>query len=550
MVWKVKEWFEPYPKSVDRDNLRQELCRTAAPWAACGKDGKYVENLLQGYRVQVLSLNRELGVRVEKFPKLWTCKRCDRIYQGNEPTKCKCESTRFGQLPFVGYHGECGAIRPPYIASCPTHKEVKMVRPGGTARAEEIRFVCPICDRTLQRGFGFPPCSCGRGNTVFNVHRAASVYTPRTLVMINPPSTEKVAQIREAGGSDRALAWILSGLKAATLSETGTTVASFRASLRKQGISDALADLMVEKALESGDITDDADPIDLKDQQLVEAQQAAVNIALALIDSRVRIEDLAEATQPDSELGRKYRVSYPRAVEKLGLQGVEFIHSFPVLTGCYGYTRGDSDPGASRLVPFKNKKGDYVVYGDVAKTEALFVRLRPELVAEWLCGRGYCLDPWRDQKSARLSILRAISIPLAGSRTEPPTAGSTLLTLIHSYSHWFIRQIAVHAGIERTSLSEFLVPQHCGFFIYAASRGDFVLGGLQAVYETQLDSFLLELANSDFRCPLDPGCRRVSAACVACLHLGEPSCRYYNSYLSRQTLTGSQVAPTCDAKPA
>jgi hypothetical protein len=73
------------------------------------------------------------------------------------------------------------------------------------------------------------------GTYCFDVHRAASVYTPRTLVTINPPSVEKVAQIREAGGSDRALSWVLSGLKAATFQETSTTVASFRASLRKQG---------------------------------------------------------------------------------------------------------------------------------------------------------------------------------------------------------------------------------------------------------------------------------------------------------------------------
>jgi hypothetical protein len=85
---------------------------------------------------------------------------------------------------------------------------------------------------------------------------------------------------------------------------------------------------------------------------------------------------------------------------------------------------------------------------------------------------------------------------------------------------------------------EFLVPQHCGFFIYAATRGDFVLGGLQAVFETELDSFLSELASLDLRCPLDPGCMRIDGACMACLHLGEPSCRYYNGYLNRQTLVG------------
>jgi hypothetical protein len=224
----------------------------------------------------------------------------------------------------------------------------------------------------------------------------------------------------------------------------------------------------------------------------------------------------------------------------MGIEDIEFMDSFPVLTGCYGYTRGDSDPGASRLVPFKNKKGDYVVYGEVIQTEALLVRLDPRRVAEWLVGNGWAIPPWTDARSARVSILRNALVPAPGSETNPPTAGSRLLTLVHSYAHWFTRQLAVRAGIERSSLSEFLVPQHCSFFIYAATRGDFVLGGLQAVFETELDSFLSELASLDLRCPLDPGCMRIAGACMACLHLGEPSCRYYNAYLNRQTLVGPE----------
>ena len=63
-------------------------------------------------------------------------------------------------------------------------------------------------------------------------------------------------------------------------------------------------------------------------------------------------------------------------------------------------------------------------------------------------------------------------------------------TLIHSYCHRFIRVAAVHTGVERTSLSELLVPHHLGFFVYAAARGGFVLGGLQAVFEGELHRLL------------------------------------------------------------
>ncbi len=538
MVWRVKEWVDARPRPVDPESLRQALIREVAAWSAVGRDGNYGAHLRQGFAIKLLALDRENGVRVEKFPKLWVCKACDRVHQSNQPARCSCGSTRFGQLPFVSYHDQCGALRTPFLRTCPVHREVKVIFPG-TARAEEIRFVCPVCSNGIQNGFGFLACDCGAGRWSHNVHRAASVFTPRTVVMINPPTPEKVAQVRAAGGPSQALSWMLGGLREVSFEQVGTTPDSFKANLVAQGIAEPLANQMLQMAIASGNVSAGGGPVNLDPLTQETAKGGAVSVALALLDSRLRIEDLVQKTDPNSELGLKYRNDYPTAIRCLGLEDIELIDSFPVLTGTYGYTRGDATPGATRLVPYKDRQGNYVVYGEVIRTEALFVRLDPCRVADWLVRAGCALDSWTDARSARLAILRAATLPGPGSNApQPPTPGSKLLTLVHSLSHWFIRQLAVHAGIERTSLAEFLVPQHCSFFLYAATRGDFVLGGLQAVFESELDTFLKELASSDLRCALDPGCKRVAGACVACLHLGEPSCRYYNTYLSRQSLVG------------
>ena len=119
-----------------------------------------------------------------------------------------------------------------------------------------------------------------------------------------------------------------------------------------------------------------------------------------------------------------------------------------------------------------------------------------------------------------------------------PTVGSDVMTLVHTLSHRVIRQLAAFAGIDRDALSEYLVPRHLGFFVYAAARGDFVLGGLQAVYESDMPLLLRALRNNESRCPLDPGCSRGSGACSACLHLGEPSCRAFNTMLDRGSVFG------------
>lgn len=537
-VWKVKEWLEPRPRSLEPEILRKELERQVGPWAQAGKDGKYLEQLRSGYGVRLCSLNRETGVRVEKFPQNWVCKSCNRLYQSKEPETCQCGSGRFGQLPFVAFHDECGAIQTPFIKPCAQHKQVRIIWPG-TARAEEIVFDCPVCVKTLQKGFGFRSCECGKGRLTFNVHRAASVYTPHSLVIINPPSIEKAQRVREAGGPSRALSWVLADLKAASFSELELTQESLKATLLKEGIPAALIDGLVQKALEGGAFSKEDSPINLSGLYREQAESGATSIALALADSRLRVEDLVARSPLGTELRRKYSEDYPAAFSRIGLGAIEFLDSFPVVTGCYGYTRGDSTPGAARLVPFKdrrNRTGEYVVYGEMLETEALFVRLRPTLVAKWLTQSGVALRPWTDDRSARLSLLQTGLIPRPGEQRDRADPGAKILTLIHSYAHWFTRQVAVHSGIDRNALSEYLVPQHCAFFIYAANRGDFVLGGLQALFESDLDGFLNELASSDLRCPLDPGCLRAGGACIACLHLGEPSCRYYNSYLSRPSL--------------
>jgi len=67
-----------------------------------------------------------------------------------------------------------------------------------------------------------------------------------------------------------------------------------------------------------------------------------------------------------------------------------------------------------------------------------------------------------------------------------------------------------------------------------------VLGGLQALLESELHMLLDALVDDEHRCALDPGCEDNGAACAVCLHLGEPSCSMFNTALSRKALAGGQ----------
>ena len=65
-----------------------------------------------------------------------------------------------------------------------------------------------------------------------------------------------------------------------------------------------------------------------------------------------------------------------------------------------------------------------------------------------------------------------------------------------------------------------------------------MLGGLQALFEHDLHTVLDRVVNEEHRCALDPGCSAnpQGAACAVCLHLGEPSCRLFNTRLDRNVL--------------
>jgi hypothetical protein len=220
------------------------------------------------------------------------------------------------------------------------------------------------------------------------------------------------------------------------------------------------------------------------------------------------------------------------------LETIELADRFPVMRAVYGFTRGGTVPGAVNLNLFSGKRGRRI-YADPQQSEALLFRLDPTLIARWLRLRGHLLPDAGDARGTRAAIASVIDLPSRfNEHTGHATPGSDLLTLVHSYAHRVIRQLSVFAGVDRESLGEYLLPSHGVFFVFAAARGDFVLGGLQAVFENDLQSFLDAVVNAEHRCPLDPACERNGGACHACAHLGEPVCGHFNRYLRREALFG------------
>lgn len=531
-IWKVKRWNDPKVESaIDVGALRDELIRAAYAWKDENQDGGFVDDLYAQRAVRVKSLNREEGVWCEPFPRLYLCQTCKRLH--DEPNgRCNCGSTRRrGQLPFVGYHETCGAVRTPFVKKCSVHGQ-RAVRFPGTASAAELVFYCPVCSTIIQKGFG-AACDCNGGTLSFNVHRSGSVFKPRGIRMINPPRREILNIIENAGGGERSLEWVLEGMtgRRVTNSTPARNSDSIRKMLEDRGFDAATIEAMVA-AMPASDAQGPNSSTYLDPRLKIDAERQAKQIALATFESRVTLRDLINQAE-SIELRRLYETAYSVSMAKAGIERVELVDRFPVLTAQYGYTRGASAPGASRLRCYRDQNGEYTIYGELVQTEALFIRLSPLAVHKWLAINGVQLSEGNDDRSAAEAILSKMS-----AMDCPNEITQKVTQLVHSMSHAFIKRAAVYAGIERSALSELILPTAFSFFVYASARGNFVLGGLQALLESELHILLEGLVSDEHRCALDPGCEDSGAACAVCLHLGEPSCQLFNTDLSRKALAG------------
>lgn len=537
-IWKVSKWHANQIVDIDAEALRRALISAASPWEAAGLDGNFVKALRSGVDVRVHSLDRDRGVTVESFPKKWRCKseNCGRLHDSpTAPCACKTRS-RHGQLPFVLFHDACGEIREPYYPACPQHGQVRMRLPG-TANPTEIKLSCPVCDRPLTSAFLFTKCKCGlsgsraKGDLMeFNVHRAAAVYTPRDVVLINPASKAQARRLADAGGDRAALVWIAEGMTAEWVDrmEGGEAVA-IRREFERLGLpADRIAAAMAAAGVQEKQVKEVDCPPLVKERAHTEAGQ----IALATSEARLTIEDLVSRAPPS--LSARYGAKYPAALATAKFERVDMIDRFPILTGHYGWTRGGQEPGQSRLRVFKDKSA-FVVHGDLGATEALLFRLSPTAVRDWLVARGHPIAEVGAPRAAYEAILDAM-----GSDPNLSPVAQDVTMLVHSISHRVVRHAAFFAGIDRNALSELIFPTTLCFIMYAVPRGGFVLGGLQAMFENDLHDLLERVVHDESRCALDPGCAAnpKGAACAVCLHLGEPSCRMYNTALDRRAMFG------------
>jgi DNA-directed RNA polymerase subunit RPC12/RpoP len=252
------------------------------------------------------------------------------------------------------------------------------------------------------------------------------------------------------------------------------------------------------------------------------------------------------------------------AHQRLGLRPLLLVDDLPVISATFGFTRRSFEstyeentlvlptqlrpfypldrygatsidrPGAVGTIPILAREGEH---------EGVFIGLNPQRVITWLAQNNLRLPP------STLSPIQQIMQGLEPidryydtiwDAAQPKRLLRLVFGLLHSLSHAAMRAVSHFAGLERTSISEYLFLPLLGTVIYANSS-TFNMGCIETMLRSNLYEFLLELGKEAMSCLLDPDCLDHQGACAGCLHSPEISCRVFNHGLSRAFLMGGHV---------
>jgi hypothetical protein len=183
------------------------------------------------------------------------------------------------------------------------------------------------------------------------------------------------------------------------------------------------------------------------------------------------------------------------------------------------------------------------IFTDVVEADAILLRFDHERICQWLSSIGYPpIYPNSDTEGLKY---RSYFLPLFDQTKLRETLKSDdpqtrlVFGALHTLSHIAIRQAALLCGLDRNSLSEYILPRSLTVCIYCNHRFGATIGALVSLFEQSLEEWLESILSAD-HCPYDPVCSNHIGACHACSHLAETSCRYFNLNLGRQFLFGGK----------
>ncbi|MEU4607424.1 hypothetical protein AB0F43_30940 [Kribbella sp. NPDC023972] len=511
-------------------------------------------------------------LRASRFPNTFLCRACSRFrtVRSGQPAPT-CATAAHGameQFPWAEVH-ECGhlaELRPPACGNnCRAPMELQNTRDLSIAR---WYWKCTRCKTRSDRPVANWCTGCRSGRVQLTRLPQTLAYYPQQITVINPPTRSTYnttlahdqvhpAAVAQAMG---VLPPGLDGLRAAggngtdAVAEVQRLAAILGWTTGDPAYQAAMADAH-KKAGSAPAWREKVDDLNLTPEALDVLGEECRQLSLAQDAASLNAEDLQE-TSKGTPLEPQY-AGYRSLFARYGLMDVTLLRQLPVAYIVAGYSRvapkaeTTNRRGATVNAKFRffngGRDGKFRMYGVRTETEGLLFRLDPLAVVRWLVDSGRVADPEVTTSTEAQQWLFKVTDPITDLFKPPDNKISeALLGLVHSFAHRAMKALAARCGLNVDSLAEFLFPSNCSFLIYANTRSEFILGGIEHVFRYDLADALTEL-DAESRCVFDPPCRHhFGGACAACLYVSEVACMRFNTVLNRNLLFGS-VPPAAGA---
>lgn len=242
-----------------------------------------------------------------------------------------------------------------------------------------------------------------------------------------------------------------------------------------------------------------------------------------------------------------------RLMRKLGLSDLGLIREFDLCRFTHGYTRVSATPTFDKrnqdmpvrlrlFEPLRN--GQRPIYVVTQANEAIYARLDSRSVYRWLQTVGPVdLPAWPEDSPVRfggklLEVAQPFGRYFSLLKEGDATTYRYVYTLLHTYAHAVMKNVAELSGLDLGSMGEYLFPLDLAFVVYRNGT-TMDLGNLSSLWRNENNRFLSRLLEaSTHRCNSGRLCDTAGGACPDCIMIPETSCVAQNQLLSRAVLKG------------
>lgn len=521
---RVKDVSGSQDSSIDINRLTDRIRSVIDQWKSSvdGESGIVYPDVDYLQPTQVEAIRPEY-VEWEVFPYYYRCQRIKEcgVWQykkdiiENQGRCVRCGQHSIEQTPFVWVH-HCGylvPLAPGKRQHCPRHKQGALyLHDTGTFTTSSWR--CRDCGHQAPIGFlQCPQCTSTNPRPQPMRWNDPGVFSTVSFQMINLPQEDR-DRLHGAPARNSAISAVLSG----ALQPGSNAVREFaESSGRRCPQCGAQVAATAKFCSECGSLIPTADAASATEPDAMLEQVIDDLVAYSLLWDLPGTSALSLSQEWDT-------------ANAFGVADVIYLERFPLTLVGLGYRRQRSKrPATLCLFPAASSTKSMRVFTNSYEAEACGLRLRPDLVLNWLHANELA-----EEAAASESPLEQLQEVV----TREPAAREAVYGLLHSISHAYIVGLSWCSGMDISSFSEELLPGMLAAIVHA---GDTSLGGLSSVF-AQTPWQPLEMAAEDLvSCQFDPACTEDDfGSCVGCLHL-PMGCVDWNSSLSRAYLFGGQL---------